>query len=141
MRSLHARRMPLPPYCGERSRLSGTLLASFQLLLRRCYGCAPANDAEDFIPYLNRVHIPQARLRDIQLKRARMREVDLQEALLSRADLTEASLKTAKPNGAHLRGTRLDRASLKEAELRRLNCKARLSSAPTFKAQTLRAQT
>jgi hypothetical protein len=76
------------------------------------------NDPEDFTPYLNRVHIPQARLRDIDLKRARMREVDLQEALLSRADLTEASLKRAKLNRAHLQGAHLERAELRGAELR-----------------------
>ena len=75
------------------------------------------HDPKDFTPYLNRVHIPQARLRDIQLKRARMRDVDLQEALLDRADLTEASLKGAKLNGARMRDIDLQEAVLDGASL------------------------
>lgn len=88
--------------------------AALTVLGRRRVEC----DAKEFVPYLNRVHLRQGRLRGVNLERGRIRDADLRDALLTGARLADAQFDRTKLDRAHLKETHLERAILTDASLR-----------------------
>jgi hypothetical protein len=98
----------------RQDRVHVDVQAALTVLGRRCV----KRDAKEFVPYLNRVRLPQARLRGVNLERGRIRDADLRGALLTGAHLADAHFARTKLDRAHLKNARLERAILTDACLR-----------------------